>query len=592
MNSPLFTHIWKEWREQRASLAQITIVVAIGFVMAALLLPTELLENAVVGHIAASIPLIILCGTVVPDLLSRERKKGGLEFLARTPGGLRNAWMAKLVFAILIVVATALGGEFATQLIFEPLESVNRTIWTPLGDPTALLIIVTLIVWTFATSAWLSNGLLALPCAVILTMATIAPALWMSTGFNASRVQGIFYALVPLGAAIGLCGSWFAFVSGPRRGRSNRWITAVGAGCCVLGLVPSLAPAAIRASFPPRECFVQPVALNDDGTFLFNRVIRTTADGDDDHVTAFEVDLATRRVRQLGEDGERVAFQRGHQMRHTPPLQWRGLDAQVVRVSDFRSIVLPQSDAAAPRHHPSPADFGRADVTSRFAVGCEGSGHSLAVHQGQSTTRYFRDRSGERVFSLEQLTALAPELSITSAVVTASDTWLVRDAQFVWWWLDVRDGSHERCTALEVELGSLAKFGPATLSGELLVADGGGLKLLDATTHEWRVVEGGASVRNIVNVLDEQACSVLADDAFVWMSVYIAETVGKPRPAALRVDVANARVTECIAFDEPNALPLAANDDGVLYQSRHLSGDVIWFDLATREAHTLITAKD
>lgn len=590
MNSPLFTHIWKEWREQRASLAQITIVVAIGFMMAALLLPIELLENAIVRHIAASIPLIILCGTIVPDLLSRERKNGGLEFLARTPGGLRNAWMAKLVFAMLIVAAAALGGELATQLIFEPLESANHVVWTPLGDPTALLIIVTLIVWTFATSAWLSNGLLALPCAVILTMATVAPALWMSTGFNASRVQGIFYALVPLGAAIGLCGSWFAFVSGPRRGRSNRWITAVGAGCCVLGLVPSLAPAAIRAGFPPREFFIEPVALNDDGTFLFNRVIRTTPGGNDDLVTAFEVDLATRNVRQLGEDGEYIAFQRAHQMRHAPPLQWRGLDAQVVQVDDFRSMVLTQSDSAAPRHHPNPADFGRAEVTNRFSVGCEGGGHSLAVHRGQSTTRSYRDRSGERVFSLEQLSALAPQLSITSAVVTASHSWLVRDGQFTWWWLDLRDGAHERCDALQSGPTHSAKFCPSTQSGELLVADGAGLKLLDSSTHEWRVVEGGASVRNLLSVLDEHACSVLADDAFVWISVYLAESAGRPRPAALRVDIANARVTERILFDELTALPLAANDDGVLYQEHH-GRDVLWYDLAADSAKRLIARK-
>lgn len=589
MTSPIATHLWKEWREQRPALAQIAIVIAIGFTLAALLVPATMLENSTVRHVASLIPLIILCGTVVPDLLSRERKNGGIEFLARTPGGLRNAWTAKFLFAFVLVFAATLIGELAADLLCKPINALQTSAWTPTTDPTAGLIILVLVVWTFAVSAWLSTGLLALPCAAILTIATIAPALWMSTTFNESRVQGIFFALVPLGAAIGLCGSWFAFVSGPRRGRSNRWITAVGAGCCVLGIVPSLAPAAIRAGFPPRELFIEPVALNDDGTFLFNRVIRTTADGDDDHITAFKVDLATREVRQLGEDGERVAFQRRHQMRHTPPLQWRGLDAQVVRVSEFRSIVLPQSDSVAPRDHPGPADFGRSDVTSRFAVGCEGSGHNLAVHQGRLTTSYYRDRSG-RVFSLEQLAALAPKLSITSAVVTASDTWLVRDAQLVWWWLDVRDGSHERCAALDIELGPSAQFGPATQSGELLVADGGGLKLLNSYTHEWRVLEGGESVRNLLNVLDDQACFALADDASVWLSVYVTESVGQSQPAALRIDIANARVTERIVFDEQSALPLAANDDGVLYQD-HMGCDVIWHDLATGKAQTLIVRK-
>jgi hypothetical protein len=323
---------------------------------------------------------------------------------------------------------------------------------------------------------------------------------------------------------------------------------------------------------------------------LFNRVIRTNTAGDDDHITAFAVDLATRNVLQLGEDGECIAFQRAHQMGHMPPLQWRGLDATVMSTSAFRSTVLSIGHSTTPRHHPSPADFERNDVTNRYTVGCEGNGHSLAVHRGQSTTRYYRDRSGERVLSLEQLSALAPELSITSAVVTASDTWLVRDAQFAWWWLDLRDGAHERCAALRGDPAHPAKFGPSTQSGALLVADGAGLKLLDSSTHEWRVVEGGASVRNLLSVLDEHACSVLADDAFVWISVYLAESAGRPRPAALRVDIANARVTERILFDELTALPLAANDDGVLYQEHH-GRDVLWYDLAADSAKRLIARK-
>jgi hypothetical protein len=408
----------------------------------------------------------------------------------------------------------------------------------------------------------------------------------MSASIDRARVETIFFVLVPLGASIGLCGSWLAFVSGPRRGRSQRWITAVGVSACVSGLIPSAAPAAIRAGFPSRQFSVEPVALTDDDVFLFHHVIRSASSTTDDEVALVRIDLRTREVRV---DDATLAVTRVSGARHMSPWIFRGLEPVIGDTDDPDSSMAATGSKPVAVGHPMPADFGRADVTNRFSVDCIGAGHRLNVYGANSKHQYFRDRAGAHCFALEELDALASDLAIEDAVVTTTDTWLVRDDRRAWWWLDVRTGEHEPCDALARDSITGWSFGPSTVDGKLLVADEDGLQVLDANTHERRLVEGGERVHGMCRVLDDQACSLPANDAAVWLNVYVGDTVDDRKQAAFLIDIANARIVDRVIFEDPYARLLAANDDGVLYQSAR-SGDVKWFDCATRELRTLIVA--
>ena len=592
MNTPIVAHLRKEWREQRFALLQTAVLLAALFLATAMFLPADLRDDPIVRAVAALLPLVVVCGTIVPDLLAREHEAGTIAFLARTPGALRIAWFAKLAFAIVVALGAWAVGAFAAGRLFAAPDTPDPARWAALDQPFLSVSIVALVAWTFAVSALLSNRFLALPCAAMFTAATIAPLLQAahaSDGFAHLRVdQAAVFTMVPLGATLGLVASWFAFVRGPRVGRSRRWITNVGFVGCLLGLLPSTAPAAYRAAFPQRDVSLEPVAITDDGEFLFHRVERSASNESDDRVQLVRVDLGTRDV---GVEDDRMAFELAPAARHGSPWIFRGLHPVVGDIDEVLALARSAETLPVVDGHPDPADFGRPDVVRRFTVACVGAGHALRVHgAAESTGAHFRDRDGEIARGLDELRALATDLAIEDAVPTTGDRWLVRDDRRAWWWFDVRTGDREPCTALAADSRVGWCFGPSTAGGALLVTDDAGLKIIDANTREARAVTGGEDVLRLLAVLDDQACALLADDASVWLGATVGTSLDDLRQAAIRIDLASATVSRPLVIDDPRARLLAANDDGLLYQQEP-GGDIRWCDAATGSSRTLLRVR-
>jgi hypothetical protein len=233
-------YLWKEWREQRAAVLALAIVLPALVLTISASMPRKFLGDAT---FTAAVVLIALAATlvaIVGELLTADRHVRG-PWLERLPGGLPAAFPAKLlVFGLATVAALATG--FALGLVgtfLEGREVLARACASILEEEALGGIFgvgLVLACWTFAASAWCTRGMLALCAGAVLAAGLGWPVMMHGAlGYQADAWELAAALAVLVGGA--LVSAWVGFVHGQRLGRgvAARALRGIGTGAlCVL----------------------------------------------------------------------------------------------------------------------------------------------------------------------------------------------------------------------------------------------------------------------------------------------------------------------------------------------------------------------
>ena len=161
--STLATYVWKEWRDQRATVFGILGVQLLTCVLLALFLQgtvfasTGMVTAMTFGSIALT---LVVFG---PELIAGENHSGTLGFLCRMPSGLQWAFWAKVVFllgamACLVCTGFAISSGFYIATGQDWDAFVPQTIFSSGMIPGA----VTLGLLLMAVSCWLPRSILTI----------------------------------------------------------------------------------------------------------------------------------------------------------------------------------------------------------------------------------------------------------------------------------------------------------------------------------------------------------------------------------------------------------------------------------------------
>jgi hypothetical protein len=413
------TYLWKEWREQRATLGLLALALAVGVGVVVSTLPRTAAGDPLTFQCVQALALAATVFSVGADLLARERERG-LRFLERQPAGLAAAFRAKLAFLVLAMGAALVFGA----LLALAAARLRTGAWPelPLDLEFAQWIGVLLVLplWTFAVSAWMPTSALTLPASALLLAAFAWPAIPVILRYPLYRPTDaqvwIFAALCVLGAP---ASAWAAFVVGSRAGRTRRTAACAGLAVAALAFAPSWCWAGMRylaarnaARNAPLEFRVAWVGTN--GRYAFVNVQRSTLTGEDEDNpwSALVVDLADGSWRFAGaRDASGFTMMRGvHRDGSVPespcasPLilfnrtvePW--IEEQVDPLSAERlSAALP---ATPPRV--TPASFGLAQDPPSWFVRAAGLGWRMQYRDGNRDRFRYLDAEG-RVLTDEDL---------------------------------------------------------------------------------------------------------------------------------------------------------------------------------------------
>jgi hypothetical protein len=221
----LTAHLWKEWREQWVLLSAIALVLtalALGF---GLLAPPRLVPadaELCFAIVAVSAGFVALAGDLVPG----EQRRGQMPFLLRAPGGLRSAFVAKML-VLLVGLAALVGvgwslGELCQWAAGGPGRRPAGT--EILGHaPVAIAWIAGGLAvaapWAFAVSCWLPRGASVLPATALTLALVVAPPILVGATYRVPVDTGEVVAAALLLFAGGLLAAWLSFVRGLRFGR-------------------------------------------------------------------------------------------------------------------------------------------------------------------------------------------------------------------------------------------------------------------------------------------------------------------------------------------------------------------------------------
>ncbi len=200
----MIRHLWKEWRDHRAVILGIAVLLPPVIFAALLLVPEGVVALPTAGAAAG---LAIAAFALGADLVPGEVRRGTLMFLRRLPGGLGPVFAAKaLMLVAALALSTALGfgaASLAEKVAGRPALALD---WT--YAPEALAVAL----WIFAVAMWLPRGELAVPATALCLGAFILPMHLILEGnpglkLKASAVDLGRFALVP-GA---LLVAWLSF---------------------------------------------------------------------------------------------------------------------------------------------------------------------------------------------------------------------------------------------------------------------------------------------------------------------------------------------------------------------------------------------
>lgn len=506
----LSTYLWKEWREQRATLAVLAAALCVGVASVLATLPRAAAADPLTFQCVVAGTLAAAILTVGADLLSRERERG-LRFLERHPGGLATAFRAKLVF-LLGVVALAL----AFGVLLAATAARLRTGAWPaaeVGLDFALSMgpLVVLSLWTFAASAWMPSSALALPAGALL-LATLGwpviPVLLREPGFQPTQAQvWTFAALCVVGAP---ASAWAAFVAASRAGGTRRAATIVGLTVAAAAFAPSWGWAAVRFHAARNTPFeLGPVWVGDNGRFAFVNARRPRALGDDELLhSALKVDLRDGSWTFAGERDSSAFTRTVQAMRQdTEPLSPTSETLALVLQRDGtwpQVLIDPLSGEVVERESEpdvagvTPADFGLEVQPKGWSVGRAGIGlrlrYGLDGVEGMLTRTLAPDG---RIARSEDLPRDAFGHALTFLLVRPG-RWLARDTRG-WSLFDPETGTLERLDVLGPKefLGPLLDDGRALLQSQdrlfVLDLESGGrtpIELLDPEPLRVRSVHG------------------------------------------------------------------------------------------------------
>src|SRR5687768_3901534 len=163
----LSTYLWKEWREQRATLAALALLLALGIAAVIGALPRTLANDPLVFQGAVAIAVLAAIMSTGSDLLAREHGGAALRFLERMPAGLQTAFRAKLVFFFgALAAAAAYGALVALAAAFVRSGSAPRALLDG-SAPWLIGLLLLVSTWVFAASAWMPASALTFPGTVL-----------------------------------------------------------------------------------------------------------------------------------------------------------------------------------------------------------------------------------------------------------------------------------------------------------------------------------------------------------------------------------------------------------------------------------------
>jgi hypothetical protein len=228
-------HLWREWREHRATLLFLALALPLLSGLAALRLPRRFVGDPWMACSLMATFVAVVLAAVGGELLGRERRGAGLRWLERLPGGLGQAFAAKLGLHLVTSAVAGMVG-FTCAQTFSWLRGRGDFLWTNELEVTLPLVAI-LSAWTFACSAWaLRGGTAILAAALVLGLGGYPVWHVLGEGYRAGTTE----LCVGTGLAVlaGLVAAALAFVRGSRRG--------AGAGqATVIGLLPVLPLAAL-----------------------------------------------------------------------------------------------------------------------------------------------------------------------------------------------------------------------------------------------------------------------------------------------------------------------------------------------------------
>jgi len=272
-------YLWKEWREQRAGVVGVLLVVPLLFALAAATTwigESSFLREALRPELAAAVGALLALLVIGAELLPIERRRDTLGFLERLPGSLSAAFRAKLVFFALTTVLAALYAALLAVSIAWLWRGTSPLAIEASGWMQALRFVLPTLgiaTWVFAVSAWVPRGTMAFPAAVLCIAVLCWPA-WLLFGAVGPLRPLAWEPAAFLGVcALGACVSaGVSFVHGARQRGSLRRAGILGLGTAALLLAPSWAWTALRihayTSVDPESAdfHIQSARLGADGT--------------------------------------------------------------------------------------------------------------------------------------------------------------------------------------------------------------------------------------------------------------------------------------------------------------------------------------
>lgn len=207
-------HLWREWREHRATLLFLALALPLLAGLAALRLPQRFVGDPWMAMSLVAIFVLVVLAAVGGELLGRERRGPGLCWLERLPGGLGQAFAAKLGLHFLTSVGAGLLG-FACAQVFAWLRGHGDSPWTI--ERVTLPVLAALSAWTFACSAWaLRGGTAILAAGLVLGLAGYPLGHVLVEGYHPTTHEILSGSALAIAA--GLVSAGLAFLHGSRRG--------------------------------------------------------------------------------------------------------------------------------------------------------------------------------------------------------------------------------------------------------------------------------------------------------------------------------------------------------------------------------------
>ncbi|TDJ75300.1 MAG: hypothetical protein E2O39_04135 [Planctomycetota bacterium] len=494
-------YLWKEWREQRATLGVLAVMLLLAAGVVASVVPAHFLDDPILVAWVVAMTVLATLLSVGSDLLPRERQAGTMRFLERLPKGLGRAFRSKLtIFALALVGAVVYGGLLAA------LASLVRTGHLPEGVLGAATIepplaVLGLALWVFAVSAWIPNSALALPAAALL-IAGLGWPIWpaMTSDFFRPTV-GEGRAFLVLTSAGALASAWAAAVFGSRLGRSRRVAALAGIVVGAVAFAPSWIWAGaryVKLSTAPFTIETGMVGAGASRAFLTltRRPLRNLFTLEEKRYTAIVVDLEDGGWRCAGDwDASFVAEDPDSaRLLHSGDGTYARLRLYDIDLSPLpgssrmldgvTGLEIPiESQTALPQLAPQPGDFGLEDLTSRYFIKWAGNGYVLRWWDEERIRHcvHLDPKTGRAV----ELAELVPEFTRAAwaDARVGSSRWLLQRG-LGWVWVDPETGVTEPVAWLVVG----DQLGPSLEDGRVLLLRDGRMSLLDPETGERSIV--------------------------------------------------------------------------------------------------------